>query len=188
MGDNAMKTLSKAAKKYDYVLVLMRHAKAESIEDVDTGDDAARELTDKGYKQAKHMAKVLVEAKLNPDLLVSSGVARARQTTETMLKVFGDHPKVHYRQSIYESGRKAIWDEIVGTKSKVKRMLVVGHEPDISMVCGQIASKESDTGLLALLRVGVGNASICVLGFNKPFKAWEGHCADLLGVFGPKDF
>ncbi len=184
MSDGAMKALSKAAKKYGYVLVLMRHAKADNNAD----DDAARELVDKGYKQSKHMAKVLVSAKLNPDSLISSGVTRSRETTETMLKVFGDHPKVQYRQSIYESGRKAVWEEIAQTKAKVKRLLIVGHEPDMSMVCGQIASDQSDPAWLALLRVGMGNASICVLGCDRPFKTWDVHCADLLGVFSPKDF
>jgi phosphohistidine phosphatase len=185
MSTNAMKTLAKTEKKSEYVLILMRHAKAEKGSG---DDDAARELVDKGYKQSKTIAKVLKDAKLNPDLLVSSGVKRSRETTETMLKVLGDHPRVHYQQSLYESGRKAVWDDLGQAKSKVRKMLIVGHEPDISMVCGQIASNESNSGLLALLRVGVGNASICVLGSDKPFKSWESHSADLLGVFGPKDF
>ena len=52
----SLKKVAKKAKDYKYVLLVMRHAKTEPFGD---GGDAGRELTDKGRKQAKAVAKGL---------------------------------------------------------------------------------------------------------------------------------
>ena len=101
MGVNLSK-VEKKAKNYSHVLLVMRHAKAEPFNDKGDHD---REITDKGEKQAKIVAKGLVGMKLLPDRVACSGAVRARQTLERMLKVFGDDPKVDYRQSLYEDRR-----------------------------------------------------------------------------------
>ena len=89
MGVNLSK-VEKKAKNYSHVLLVMRHAKAEPFNDKGDHD---REITDKGEKQAKIVAKGLVGMKLLPDRVACSGAVRARQTLERMLKVFGDHPR-----------------------------------------------------------------------------------------------
>ena len=52
----SLKKVAKKAKDYKYVLMVMRHAKTEPF---GNGGDAGRELTDKGRKQAKSVAKGL---------------------------------------------------------------------------------------------------------------------------------
>ena len=47
--------VAKAAKKYDHILIIMRHAKAEPFGDK---GDSERELTDKGLKQAKAVGEM----------------------------------------------------------------------------------------------------------------------------------
>ncbi len=56
----------------------MRHAKTEPFSG--NGSDDGRELTDKGRKQAKTVAKGLAALKMVPDRIACSGAARARQT------------------------------------------------------------------------------------------------------------
>ena len=97
----SLKKVAKKAKDYKYVLLVMRHAKTEPFGD---GGDAGRELTDKGRKQAKAVAKGLAAHKMVPTRIACSSATRARQTCDRMLKVFGDDPKVDYRQSLYEGG------------------------------------------------------------------------------------
>ena len=46
--------VAKAAKEYDHVLIIMRHAKAEPF---GGKGDVERELTEKGLKQAKAVGK-----------------------------------------------------------------------------------------------------------------------------------
>ena len=59
----SLKKVAKKAKDYKYVLLVMRHAKTEPFGD---GGDAGRELTDKGRKQAKAVAKGLAAHKMVP--------------------------------------------------------------------------------------------------------------------------
>jgi phosphohistidine phosphatase len=184
MAEN-LKKIAKRVAQYDHVLLLMRHAKAESS---GKSFDIDRELTDKGLKQAKRVAKGLSSLKMVPDSIVCSGAVRTRQTLARMLKVFGDAPTVAYRQSLYDQGKGSVLDELAQTKNSVERLMIVGHEPTVSMTSGVLATKDSDSGLLALLSVGVSNASVVILGSKKPFNEWDRHSADLIAVLTPKNF
>ena len=97
----SLKKVAKKTKEYKYVLLAMRHAKTEPFGG--NGSDVGRELTDKGRKQAKAVAKGLAAFKMVPTRIACSSATRARQTCDRMLKVFGDDPKVDYRQSLYLS-------------------------------------------------------------------------------------
>ena len=104
----SLKKVAKKAKEYKYVLLAMRHA------------------TDKGRKQAKAVAKGLAAFKMVPTRIACSSATRARQTCDRMLKVFGDDPKVDYRQSLYEGGVQSVFDELAQTKEKHRTLLVLG--------------------------------------------------------------
>ena len=163
----------------------MRHAKAEPFNDKGDHD---REITDKGEKQAKIVAKGLVGMKLLPDRVACSGAVRARQTLERMLKVFGDHPKVEYRQTLYDGGMQAVFDELANAKDKTRVLMVLGHEPTVSVSCQWLASSDSDMVKLDLLNLGMSTASVVVFGSDQPFSRWQVHDAELLAVLSPKDF
>ena len=106
------------------------------------------------------MAKGLAAFKMVPTRIACSSATRARQTCDRMLKVFGDDPKVDYRQSLYEGGVQSVFDELAQTKEKHRTLLVLGHEPTISIACQWLASTESDPTLLDLLNLGMSPASI----------------------------
>lgn len=181
----SLKKLAKRVAQYQYVLLVMRHAKTEPA---NMSGDRARELTDKGRKQAKSVGKGLDAFGLVPDRIACSGAVRAEQTLDRMLKVFGDGPKVDYRQSLYEGGVQAVFDEIARTPDKYHTLMVVGHEPTVSLACEWIASENSDRSMLDLLQLGLSPASVVVLASNAPFSTWQVHAADLLAVLNPKDF
>lgn len=175
----------KKTKNYSHVLLVMRHAKAEPFNDKGDHD---REITDKGEKQAKIVAKGLVGMKLLPDRVACSGAVRARQTLERMLKVFGDHPKVEYRQALYDGGMQSVFDELANAKDKTRVLMVLGHEPTVSVSCQWLASSDSDMVKLDLLNLGMSTASVVVFGSDQPFSRWQVHDAELLAVLSPKDF
>ena len=184
MGVN-LKKLAKKARHYDHVLLVMRHAKPEASSE---GGDQARELTDKGRKQAKKVAKGLDEMGLVPDRIACSGATRARQTLEKMLKVFGDKPKVDYRQSLYDGGLQGLFDELAHTSEKTRVLMVLGHEPTVSRASQWWASESSDSDSIDLLNLGLSPAAVVVFGLDKPFDAWQTHDAELLAVINPKCF
>lgn len=184
MGVN-LKKVAKAAKEYRHILIVMRHAKAESL---GKSSDRDRNLTDKGLKQAKTVAKGLAELKLVPDRIACSGAARALQTCERMLKTFGDHPTVDYRQSLYDNGVQAVFDEIAQTKGKHRVLMVLGHEPTVSISCQWLASADSDPSLLDLLNLGLSTAGVVIFGSDEPFEHWQIRTGQILAVLTPKDF
>jgi phosphohistidine phosphatase len=184
MGVN-LKKIAKKTRHYDHVLLMMRHAKAEGS---NAEGDHSRELTDKGRKHAKEVAKGLSDMDLVPDHIVCSSAVRAEQTLDRMLKVFGDKPKVDYRQSLYEDGMQAVFDELAHSKEKTQVLMVLGHEPTVSMASQWLSAEDSDSDLLDLLNLGLSPAAVVIFGSNKPFDAWQTHDAELLAVLNPKNF
>ena len=181
----SVKKVRKRASKYRHILIVMRHAKAEPF---NTSGDRDRSITDKGAKQARTVAEGLLDLDLEPQRIASSSALRAQQTLERMLKVFGDGPKVDYRQSLYDGGVQAVFDEITHTKNKTKILMILGHEPTVSISCQWLADSESDPALLDMLNIGLSTASVVVFGSKEPFSDWKVHTADLIAVLNPKDF
>lgn len=177
--------VAKAAKKYDHILIIMRHAKAEPFGDK---GDSERELTDKGLKQVKAVGKGIESLGLVPDQISCSSVTRTRQTLDRMLKTFGDKPIVDYRISLYDGGVQAVFDELAHVKAKNRVFMIVGHEPTVSISAQWLASADSDGERLDLLNLGLSPASIVIMGSNKPFDEWQVHSGELLAVINVKDF
>ena len=181
----SLKKVAKKAKDYKYVLLVMRHAKTEPFGD---GGDAGRELTDKGRKQAKAVAKGLAAHKMVPTRIACSSATRARQTCDRMLKVFGDAPKVDYYQDLYAKGMQAVFDMLAACKDKRHALLVLGHDPTVSLASQWLAGEQSDTGQLDLLNLGMSTAGVAIFGSNAPFRKWGTHEANLIAVLTPKEF
>lgn len=177
--------VAKAAKKYDHILIIMRHAKAEPFGDK---GDSERELTDKVLKQAKAVGKGIESLGLVPDQISCSSATRTRQTLDRMLKTFGDKPIVDYRISLYGGGVQAVFDELAHVKAKNRVFMIVGHEPTVSISAQWLASADSDGERLDLLNLGLSPASIVIMGSNKPFDEWQVHSGELLAVINVKDF
>ncbi|ABI59435.1 MULTISPECIES: SixA phosphatase family protein [Nitrosomonas] len=115
-------------------LILWRHAEAE-----DRIPDAARELTEKGLKQAQKMAGWL-KSKLPPDThIIVSPAKRTQQTASALTTRFETSDQVGTGATPYKVLNAIAWPEAEGT------VLVVGHQPTL----GEIASlllKGDETG------------------------------------------
>ena len=180
-----MKKLMKKAHHSKYVLLLMRHAKAEAPE---MGDDWGRGLTDKGLKQAKIMAKGLESLKLVPNYIVCSSANRTEQTLKRMLKRFGDSPVVESRKSLYDGGMQSVMDELQAIRGDVHTTMIVGHEPTMSMAAQWLSSPDSDLDVLGAMRLGLANASVVVLVSDRPFATCGLRGATALAILTPKSF
>ncbi|PWG60717.1 SixA phosphatase family protein [Bifidobacterium catulorum] len=183
MGVNLNK-VAKKANSYEYLLVIMRHAKAEAGS---SGGDIDRELSDKGRRQAGTVGKGLAAVGLVPDQIRCSGAVRTRQTLERMLKYFGDRPTVEYRQSLYSGGMQALLDEMTHVKGKTRRLMIVGHDPTVSVASQWLASPKSDQAMLNILGLGMSPASVVIMGSDKPFGKWGMRDGRLIAVLSPKD-
>ena len=149
----------------------MRHGPAE--DSAATGRDADRALTPSGRDRVRGVAQALVEADEAPGHLVSSPLVRALQTAEIMAASVFTKPadrdgSVDVRRELAPGGDAV---ELVRSlhAAKRKRVMLVGHEPDLTelitklvgepvpvpmdkaMVVGLLVRGPSDVGLRFVL-------------------------------------
>lgn len=135
-------------------LILLRHGKAEPL---NPGGDSARALVDKGREQARHAAKLLKRAKWLPDIVLTSPLARARQTADEFCETAGIPGAVI--QSWLACGmRPSQALQELNAFQEFKRVLIVGHETDFSQLIEWVlgasgGNVEVKKGALACLQV-----------------------------------
>jgi phosphohistidine phosphatase len=145
-------------------LWLLRHADAEPH---GTRSDALRRLTARGEDQAR--AAGLALARLEPkfDDVLFSPKARARQTAELAAEQWGEEQRSRLRPHPPLAGgfdAKAALDALAPIPAD-GRLLLVGHEPDLSRLVGDLTGGMADLkkGGLAVVRLEGARGELVVL-------------------------
>lgn len=132
-------------------LIILRHGKAEAKGDK---KDFDRELIERGFEQARKAGKLLKATGHLPGIVLTSPLVRAKQTAETFCEAAGiDGPIV---QPWIASG---MHPETALSELKAfaehRRVMIVGHEPDLSDLIGWICGGTVDlpTGSVAALEL-----------------------------------
>ena len=144
-------------------LWLLRHGEAEPH---GAREDAARELTDRGREQSRDAGRALAALELTFQLVLTSPKVRAADTARLAAEFLGVEPATHQPLAEGFDRREAL--AVLHAAGEDKRVLVVGHEPDLSQVVhdlsgarialrkGGVAGVRMDPGgggeLIALLR------------------------------------
>lgn len=130
---------------------VMRHGPAE--DDSPTGRDADRALTSPGRDRTRNVARALVEGDETPVTIISSPLVRALQTAEIVAAIAGVD-QVEVRREMGPGGDSvALIGELV--RAGKRRVMVVGHEPDLSMLVQRLVGKPPEHGMLKAMVVGV---------------------------------
>lgn len=138
-------------------IYLMRHAEAGPS----SGNDMARVLTEAGHTQAAKAADWLKSRKNAPQAGLYSP---ARRTEETMLAVkntIADIRPVRVR-ALYNATAEQIFDVLKKTDADIESVVVVGHNPGISMV-GMMLAGGGNPEPLEALRAGFSPAMVVAL-------------------------
>jgi phosphohistidine phosphatase len=121
---------------YHVKLYIMRHGPAE--DESPSGRDEYRALTTSGRERVRAVARVLVELDEAPLAIFSSPLVRALQTAEIVAAVtkLGDGERGLEIHGNLAPGGHAL--ELVKSllHPKRKRVMLVGHEPDLSLLAG----------------------------------------------------
>lgn len=114
-------------------LFILRHGIAADKDDARYKKDEDRPLTEEGHKKTLRIARRMKELGLSFDLVLSSPLARARQTAEITASVLGCKNKLKFSPHLAPAGDKgALVRQLNGQKPRPKRALLVGHEPYLS--------------------------------------------------------
>jgi phosphohistidine phosphatase len=93
--------------------------------------DENRKLTAKGKRDVRNVVTAASNAKVAPQLILTSPLTRARETATIAAAVFGNCPIAVTEHLRPEANPASIWREVCA-KPKVSRVVLVGHEPHLS--------------------------------------------------------
>jgi phosphohistidine phosphatase len=113
------------------VLVLLRHAKAEhpaGVADVD------RRLTPRGHADSAAAGAWLAGQDLAPDLVLCSPSRRTRDTWRGVKLALGAQTRPVFDPRLYDGGVTEVLELIAQTAPDVRNILVIGHNPALSML------------------------------------------------------
>ncbi len=128
-------------------------------------DDAKRPLTPEGKQKMREIASGLVRAGLEADWIVSSPLVRAVETAEIVAEALEFQASLGPLRCSRPGGDPEALITFLAKRSNRRRVLVVGHEPDL--------------GELAARLIGAGRNA------NMPFKK-GGCCLITFSEFPPK--
>lgn len=139
-------------------LLLLRHGTAE--DHGSRGHDAERRLVSRGEDEARAAGTALAAIERVPDVVLSSPKVRAWQTAELAAAAWGGTVVEHGALVGLDA------DEALGLATLGPRVLLVGHEPDLSQVIHDLtgARVKMRKGGVAVLRLGGGTRLEALLG------------------------
>lgn len=127
----------------------MRHGLAEDREEFakKNPEDSLRPLTMKGRKRTQRVAMQLRDWIEEIDLIVSSPFTRARQTAELVSQIFIDTKVIEAAELVPSSPPQAFKRWLRAHGDEHKRILAVGHEPQLSVLVSYLMSGQTEAQL-----------------------------------------
>jgi phosphohistidine phosphatase len=156
-------------------LWLLRHADAEPH---GTRPDAQRRLTPRGEAQARAAGIAIGRFAIAFDEILTSPKVRARRTAELAVAGWSAQQRATLREHRSLAGgfdARLALDALAGIPAREGRLLLVGHEPDLSLVVGEL------TGA----RIGLKKGGVAVVRLEgRPTHAAGG---ELMVLMGPRE-
>jgi phosphohistidine phosphatase len=122
------------------ILYFLRHADAGQHR---SGDDDARELSPKGVAAMRAAAPLWTRLNLRPDVVLSSPLVRAAQTAQLFVEGVG-LPRPPVLDDRLAPG--ATWADMgraIADHPDARRLMFVGHEPDLSAAIAELTGAAS---------------------------------------------
>lgn len=134
-------------------LYFVRHGMAAERA-LNGGDDASRALTEDGMYKMRQVARGLRKLDVIPNMLLSSPVLRAAQTADIIATELG--LPVRITDPLAPGCSLDDLATVLAPYQSVKRIMLVGHEPDWSEIIGDIAGGKVEMKKGAVCRVDCG--------------------------------
>lgn len=133
-------------------LFLVRHAKS------DWGNDGLpdfdRPLNERGNKDKGIMGKRLKEKSIELDSFISSSAKRTTQTSIALAKEMSFlTQEVKFFKEIYHASPSVMLSFINKTENKNNNLMLVGHNPGISVLCDYLCNYSVDFPTLGIAKI-----------------------------------
>lgn len=121
-----------------YELYVMRHGIAVDRASAGYSDDSKRPLTPDGRKKTQEIAQGLMRVGFDPDWIVTSPLVRAAETARIVAETLGGKVPMDSSDDLRPGGSAEALIAFLAKHANRKRVLVVGHEPDLSEMAGRL--------------------------------------------------
>jgi phosphohistidine phosphatase len=159
-------------------LFLLRHGLAAERGTGKHPTDADRPLTGRGERKLRRVADALIAMELSFDRIFSSPYLRARQTAELIAHALKAAKILEFTDTLTPGGTsKEVVEFLDSLKPVPDRVLLVGHEPNMSDLISLLVAGESNLSV-AMKKGGLCKLSADVLSPRR--------CASLEWLLTPK--
>jgi phosphohistidine phosphatase len=160
-------------------LYILRHGIAVERDPVRFPDDSCRPLTMKGEDRLRLICSAMQALELSFDRIISSPYRRARQTAEIVAAALGSRKILEFSDELIPEGDpKALFRQINRISPAPESLLLVGHEPYLSLLLSQLISGEM-AAAVDLKKGGLARLEI-------EARLRYGPCATLVWLLTPK--
>ena len=129
---------SKSKPQAGYEFYVMRHGIAVQRGSAGYSDDSKRPLTPEGKKKMQETAQGLIRLGVDLDWIVTSSLLRAAETAKIVAEAFGGNVPLDVSEELRPGGSAEALIAFLAKHSNRKRVLVVGHEPDLSEMAARL--------------------------------------------------
>lgn len=158
-------------------LVLVRHAKAEPF----ASTDRARDLTDRGVREAEAAGAYLREQGLVPDHAVVSSSVRTRATWDAMARALGSTAEVVFDDAVYSGSTDVVLESLRMVPEQARVVAFVGHQPTVGNVAHLLDDGTGDAEALHSMLHGFPTASMAVFDVEVPWSELDAETGRLVG-------
>jgi phosphohistidine phosphatase len=133
-------------------LYVMRHGPAE--DESPDGTDATRALTTSGRIRVRHVAEALLREGEAPKMIASSPLVRAVQTAEIVHACVKLDASIEIHHALSPRGDAASLVRVAASAGQ-KRLMVVGHEPDVSILVATLLGAPIQPSIAKAMVIGL---------------------------------
>jgi phosphohistidine phosphatase len=144
-----------------YELYIMRHGLAVARGSVVFAEDAQRPLQPEGKEKMREIAEGLMRVGLELDWVVSSPLVRAVETARIIAESSASSAAVDVCDALRPGGSPEEVIAFLAKRPSRTRVLVVGHEPDLSELVARLIGAGSDANL------GFKKGGCCLISFEE---------------------
>lgn len=154
-------------------LLVVRHGVAFERDAKRWPDDRARPLTPEGKHRFRQCASGIARWFPEVDLLLTSPLTRARQTSEILTQVIG-WPKAAEREEL-DPGTEPSATLSSLRQPRVQRLAIVGHEPHLSALIALCVAEPASS-----LRIKLKKGAAALIAFDGTLTAGGGQLVALI--------
>jgi phosphohistidine phosphatase len=128
----------KDVRQTGYEFYIMRHGIAVTRGSAGFSDDSKRPLTPEGRQKMRQIVKGLSRLGFDVDWIVTSPLVRAVETAEIVAESLGANVPMDFCDALSPGESAEALISFLAKRPNRKRVLVIGHEPDLSEMAARL--------------------------------------------------